>query len=302
VKTGETIRFRTGRYALGEFHCPPGDWRWREVNAVDDDGVYVVFPGTSVVITHLGHEPLLTNRNHVVFYGRGQRFLRRIHDPRGDHCIFVRVQPTFLAKLLARDGVDEAGDLPFVQSPSDPHSYRAVTCAVHALRRWTVERLALEELVVEAVRRAVERAAAHDARRRRAARASTELDHHRLVEETKALLIERTAYDDTLAKLASELHVSEFHLCRVFREHTGFTLHRYRQHLRLRLALELLAEQGRDVATIAQDVGFASHSHFTDAFRSVFGVSPSRARRMFGRRELLRLRGAGEPVAAARGG
>jgi AraC-like DNA-binding protein len=65
-------------------------------------------------------------------------------------------------------------------------------------------------------------------------------------------------FHDPLAALARRLHVSEFHLCRLFRQHTGFTLHRYRVHLRLRLALELLADSEIDVAAIAKDVGNAN--------------------------------------------
>ena len=62
---------------------------------------------------------------------------------------------------------------------------------------------------------------------------------------------------------------------RVFREETGFSLHGYRTQLRLRLALDALAA-GREIGELAHDLGFASHSHFTDSFRRVFGVAPSR--------------------------
>jgi AraC family transcriptional regulator len=34
-----------------------------------------------------------------------------------------------------------------------------------------------------------------------------------------------------------------------------------------------------DLAAVALDVGFASHSHFTDAFRREFGRAPSEVRR-----------------------
>ena len=42
----------------------------------------------------------------------------------------------------------------------------------------------------------------------------------------------------------------------------------YRYHLRLRLAraLDLVADC-EDVAALAQDLGFSSHSHFSAAFR-----------------------------------
>ena len=43
-----------------------------------------------------------------------------------------------------------------------------------------------------------------------------------------------------LTALARALHTSPFHLARVFRSETGFTVEGYRQALRLRAALELL--------------------------------------------------------------
>ena len=66
-----------------------------------------------------------------------------------------------------------------------------------------------------------------------------------------------------------------FHLARVFKARTGFSLHAYRNQLRLRAALERLAEPGVDLIDIALDLGFSSHSHFTDTFRRSFGKTPS---------------------------
>jgi len=45
----------------------------------------------------------------------------------------------------------------------------------------------------------------------------------------------------------------------------------------LRMALELLRSR-RGLTEIALDLGYASHSHFTSAFRNYFGITPSRYR------------------------
>jgi AraC-like DNA-binding protein len=68
-------------------------------------------------------------------------------------------------------------------------------------------------------------------------------------------------------------------------------MHAYRTHLRLRLALDRFADPDADLGTIALELGFNSHSHFTGAFRSVFSATPSEVRgSLDGRRprELLR--------------
>ena len=71
---------------------------------------------------------------------------------------------------------------------------------------------------------------------------------------------------------------SVFHLERVFKSRTGFSLYAYRNQLRLRAALERLGDGDVDLIDIALDLGFSSHSHFTEAFRRNFGKTPSAVR------------------------
>jgi AraC-like DNA-binding protein len=269
--------FRSRLFTLGEFHCPPDHPRWGDVNEIGSHA-HVVFPGTSVVIEQEGHHSLLANANHVVFYRCDQRYRRALHDPRGDHCIFVELEPALVAELLAAGGLSRADDLPFVQGPSEPRVWLAMRRAAGGLRRSGSSRLALEELVLGALRWSVLRGAAFHRRRRLPARSRTRADHQALVEDAKALLTERATGTDTLGALAAQLHVSEFHLARVFREHTGTTLHRYRTQLRLIEALERLGDDRERLATIAAETGFASHSHLARVFRSSLGVPPTRLR------------------------
>jgi AraC-like DNA-binding protein len=99
-----------------------------------------------------------------------------------------------------------------------------------------------------------------------------------VVEETKALLSARFAERLTLDELGREVNLSPFHLARAFRRHTGYTLHEYRTHLRLRAVVERLEHGDEDLAAIAREVGFSSHSHLTSTFRRAFGLPPSAVR------------------------
>ncbi len=83
----------------------------------------------------------------------------------------------------------------------------------------------------------------------------------------------------TLDAVARAVHASPFHLARVFRQRTGAPIHRYLTRLRLRAALERLAGGANDLTALALALGFSSHSHFADAFRSEFGRTPSAVRR-----------------------
>jgi AraC-like DNA-binding protein len=85
----------------------------------------------------------------------------------------------------------------------------------------------------------------------------------------------------SLSELAAELHVSPFHLTRVFRERTGRTLTAYLHDLRLRTAVERLdADPGAPLSRVAADLGYCTPSHFTDRFRAAFGVPPSQLRNL----------------------
>jgi AraC-like DNA-binding protein len=82
----------------------------------------------------------------------------------------------------------------------------------------------------------------------------------------------------TVAKLASVAGLSPFHLCRVFRQMVGSSIHDYVLHERLAQTLEAVLDGG-DLTAVALDAGFASHSHFTARFRSFFGHTPAALRR-----------------------
>ena len=97
--------------------------------------------------------------------------------------------------------------------------------------------------------------------------------------EAFEVLIARRFKDNlTLSDIAREVQSSVFHLARTFKARTGFSLHTYRNQLRLRSALEQLREPGTDLTGIALDLGFSSHSHFTECFRRNFGMTPSAVR------------------------
>jgi AraC-like DNA-binding protein len=265
------VLFETPLVAVGAFHCWPGDERWREVNVVPAYPL-VVFPGTSVVIEHVGREPVLANPNHVMFYSRGDEYVRRLHDGRGDHCVYFALKQRLAEQLLGGDSI------PFVHGPGEPDVYLLQTELARALRVASPDPLAVEERALEIVDRAIGTAAAYHSRPRTRRRGRTERDHYELAEAAKRLLTETYTERMTLDELARCLHTSGFHLARVFRTRTGFSLHGYRNQLRLRSALERLYSPHCDLASLAHELGFSNHSHFTGAFRAAFGVPPSALR------------------------
>jgi len=111
----------------------------------------------------------------------------------------------------------------------------------------------------------------------RVRRAGTERAHREAVEAAKAFLTVHAAEHVHLDDVAAHVYLSPFHLSRIFKERTGWTVHAYLTQLRLRAAL-LRLDDGADLTTVALDHGFASHAHLTDSFRSGFGATPSQVR------------------------
>jgi len=110
------------------------------------------------------------------------------------------------------------------------------------------------------------------------ARAATTHVHRELAESARVVLSQRMCDPLTLPTIAHLVHSSPFHLARVFRRMTGLSLHRYLTRLRLRAALERLADGESDLTALALSLGFASHSHFSNAFRGEFSMAPSALR------------------------
>ncbi|HEX4964502.1 MAG TPA: AraC family transcriptional regulator [Thermoanaerobaculia bacterium] len=113
---------------------------------------------------------------------------------------------------------------------------------------------------------------------KRAATFESTRARRRYVHDAQLILQERFREQFRLEEIARKLYVSPFHLCRLFKQETGMSIQRYANRLRLREAMEPLTE-GADLTQLALSLGFAGHSHFTNAFRKEFGIPPSEARR-----------------------
>ena len=236
--------------SVNEFHCPLDDEAWTEPNEIDAQSPLVVFPRLPVLISHADADPVLATPNVAMLYRPGQVYERAARDPRGDECLYIEL----------RDAVLPAA----THVPTAAWTYLRQHLLARYLRNEDVDPLLVEETALSLVDHVLGNAVA---RRRRPV-------HARLAVEAKELLAETLAESPPLDELARRLNVSPFHLARVFRRETGYGLHEYRKQLRLRLALGRLPARGR-LTELAHELGFASHSHFTDSFRRTFGVPPS---------------------------
>ncbi len=83
----------------------------------------------------------------------------------------------------------------------------------------------------------------------------------------------------SLARLAKQAGLSEFHFNRLFKRATGVPPSQYQIKLRMDAARRLLRETKKSVITIANEVGYSTPSHFAQLFRKETGLSPTNYRR-----------------------
>lgn len=91
-----------------------------------------------------------------------------------------------------------------------------------------------------------------------------------------AMRILRSRPGDQLSatELAAAVDLSPSRFLHLFSEHAGTSFRRYRLWARMCHAAGALTE-GADLTTAASDAGFASPSHFSDTFRTMFGLTAS---------------------------
>lgn len=178
--------------------------------------------------------------------------------------------------------------------PSVLYRYHALHAAV---ARGPVDPRAVEEQAIALLREVLAAGAGarpgDDSRRRRRA----------LVEAARESLVRAPGRAHHLSDVAGALDISASHLAHVFRAEMGMPLHQYLLHLRLAVALERLADGDAHLSALALDLGFATHSHFSAAFRKWYGASPAAVRRALTARGASGVRASGRrpPVAIRRG-
>ena len=104
--------------------------------------------------------------------------------------------------------------------------------------------------------------------------------HPRAVAEAVRFIQESYSRDVSLSDIAEAVHLSPFHVARLFKQALGVSPHQYLIQVRVNSARALLeAGSGeRSLAEVASAVGFADQSHLTRHFKRLLGVTPKQLR------------------------
>jgi AraC-like DNA-binding protein len=229
---------------------------------------HFVFPFRGVYLRHVGNDQAVADANHVLFFNAQQGYQVSHPVSGGDTSLVVSVSQAMLAELVPKTLLTPGDPLSFnlQHLRIDARAQALVMLLNHSLRMGSIEPLEAEGLSLTLISRAVGP---------RTARApQSTYTHRRLVDRVKLLLASDLSRRWTLADIAAEIRGSPVYLTQVFQQVEGMPLYRYHLHLRLARALDLVAER-EDLSGLAQDLGFSSHSHFSAAFRQLYGRPPS---------------------------
>lgn len=82
--------------------------------------------------------------------------------------------------------------------------------------------------------------------------------------------------DISLSEIASELGMSQYYFCHLFKRSTGISPHQYLIQQRVERAKDLLKRSQLTITAIALECGFSNQSHFAKYFRKHTGMNPKK--------------------------
>jgi AraC family transcriptional regulator len=257
---------------------------------------HIVLMRQGAFCKHFGRRSVTADVNQAVFFAQGSTYRVSHLADCGDRGTVFVLSPRVLNDIVREldPSVDDRPDrpFPFVTGPCEPGVFwrhRELSRSLEAAGPHPPDPLRADVTALRIVADVLEAAFARHGLPRKPRRNGTDADHADRAEAAKTYLASRLGGRVALDDVARAVHASPFHLARVFRQRTGVPIHRYLTRLRLRAAVERLSDGASDLAAMALELGFSSHSHFADTFRREFGRTPSDVRRESGGRALREL-------------
>ncbi len=271
-----TVLFRSDSVVIRDYQCCRRDRGLTAETLAPFSSVAI--PRRGVFVKHVHGQSVVADTNHAIFFNHGETY--RLSHPYGcgDRVTEFGMMPRVVSDIHRSLGRRESRRFSQTHCPIEAALYLVARhifrLAVHG---GPIDAVALEEIALRLVGRITAGTTGQRDERVRQ-RAATSRAHDELADAVMLLLAARYAEPLTLDLIASDVHSSPYHLCRVFKTRVGRSVHRYLTQLRLRAALERVAQGERRLTRLATEVGFSSHSHLSHAFRREFGTTPSAVR------------------------
>ena len=275
----ERIVFESDVVCAGLFRCAPEDPIFP--GGAPCSAHSIVFPREVAWIQHEGRPRFVADTSMATIYNRGQVYRRWSIGGRADRSDWLAFPDSVVRDAVTRfsgaDADSPATPLRHESAPVDADLYARQRQLFLALEQQSGgDALAVEDQALGLLEAVLLSAYGDQLPQRATPRVSRRTAE--AIEFARFAIARDPGARHSLPSLARACELSPFHLCREFRRITRQTITTYRMQLRLRDSLERIAA-GDDLSTVALDLGFTSHSHFSAAFRRTFGIVPSSLRR-----------------------
>lgn len=268
--------FKSSAAMVGDVRCRPADGACgcEECSTMDD----IAFVRRGVFVKHLGRRQVVANTNHAVFFNRNESY--RVSHPvdGGDDCTVFWLRRDLLDSVaVAHDpaALDRSFVFRVPEALVAGDIYLSHLELLRAVQSRLLTDIAIEERILALVGDLLQSIELSHRTGKKKRRASTRNAHADAADRIKHYLSARYTEPIGIDDLAEAVYLSPYHMCRLFRDRTGQSIHGYRTQLRLRAALSRLADGEDNLTRLALDLGFSDHSHFTTLFHRAFGMSPS---------------------------
>ena len=226
----------------------------------------VCLPYAGLFVWHVGDDEVVADPNQVLFVSAGEAFRLSEPLPAGFAELIITPATELLAEISGHSSARLSSHPLFVRRSHRASPAVQFLCA-RALHMPAAvsEPLRREELLIGLLRLTLGGTAV---------RPPSSIRTGRLLASTKEFLEANLAAPLRLSDVARAVSASPAYLTDLFRRHEGVPLHRYLVQLRLARSLVELPHAD-DLTSLALDLGFSSHSHFTSSFYRAFRCTPS---------------------------
>ena len=97
--------------------------------------------------------------------------------------------------------------------------------------------------------------------------------HDEQIKTIMMFINDNIASELTLDIIADHMYMNKYHLCHIFKAHTGYTINKYITYKRILLVREL-CEGGMSLMEATQEAGFSNYSNFYKMYKKETGKSP----------------------------
>jgi len=268
--------FRSGLIRVFDYRCTGHD----DAGEIPQ-GFEIVLPRAGAYQRRDAHGTFLADPNHILFYNMGEPYDISHPVGGGDSSTVFIFAPALLTEMVRAYNPDvENKPHRLFQRSHITFNSQLQVLQYKLLRadRRTFDTLAVEEEIITLtgeILRASHRRRAFDPKpSQNTVRAHAEQTHH-----VKTFLNAHIHSSLQLEHISSAVNLSPYHLCRIFKQNTGMTLHHYVKRLRLFNAAEhMLQHPATRLDLLALEYGFSNHGNFSTAFRQTFGINPSELR------------------------